>query len=192
MKPLYLYFTLLLISVATLKATPQRPDKLSIGDKIIHVHGFEVNELIRKRMEEAESKHGNGYMRTSTANLRGFRASLELKNGRLFLKELRIKVHSKEEREANKAISKYDLKNLTDKELSEVKELIKVTQNTGIISIPVADIEKNGLTNWFSGKLICYHGKPLSYTYSHRLSQARVLTFKKGFLLSDEEIKIKE
>jgi len=192
MRSIYLYFTLLLISLVTLKATPQIPDKLNIGDQVIYVHGFEVNKETRKRMKQAESKHSKDYMRTSSANHRGFRATLELKNSRLFLRELRIKVYSKEEREAYKAVSEYDHKNLTDKERSEVKELIKIAQNAGIISIPIADLEKDGLASWFSGELIYYHGKPLSYNYTHRLSQARVLTFSDGHLVSDEEIKIKE
>jgi len=192
MKSIYLYFTLLLLSIVVLKATPQRPDKLNLGDEVIYVHGFDVNQSIRKRMEQAEAKHGNGYMRTSTANHRGFIANLELKNGKLFLKEVKIKVHSKEESEANKKISKYDLKNLTDFEKTRVKELIKVTQNAGVISISLADIEKEGLANWFTGKLIYYHGKPLSYTYTHRLSQARVITFTNGLLVKDEEVNIPE
>jgi len=178
------------MSLQYLKATPQVPDTLDINNNMIYVYGFEVGGTVKKQMEVALTKaeESTGYSVSSTANLRGFTATLELKENNLYIKALKIRVYSKERFQASKELAKYNLKKLKPENKAKVSELMQVIQNAGIKDVP---LDKCEYAEWFSGDLYYYYGKPLSYTYTHKLSQARVLTFHKGRLVNDKNITIK-
>ncbi len=192
MKTLLTIFYSLSFFALQLYATPQIPDKLDIGPERLSVHGFMVNDLLKKQMDKAETKHGSGYSLSSSANHRGFVATLEVKGDKLFLKTLQIEVYSEERNNALKELSEIHSKGLKDKFKDRVQELYNVIQEAGIIKIPLGFMQNRGHADWFSGELYHYYGKPLSYRYTHRLSQVRILTFSQGNLVSDKNISVEE
>jgi len=75
-----------LISIG--QGTPQSGDTLTHEGKTLYVHGFELNDQLKKQIEQIEDSRN--YSTMITSNLDGFYAKLSIENQRLYLNELSI------------------------------------------------------------------------------------------------------
>lgn len=192
MKTLLVVLAYLFLFIYQSSATPQIPDELTLNFEKIDVQGFMVDDLIKQQIKLTKNKHCSDYSLTSSANHRGFIAILYVKNGKLFLRDLQIRVYSEESDRAFEELKKIATNGLKKGEEARVEKLYDAMRKGGRISVPLGFLKNKGHADWFSGDLYHYYGKPLSYRYTHRLSQARVLSFSKGNLVSDKNISVKE
>jgi hypothetical protein len=79
-----------LISIG--QSTPQIGNPLTHEGKTLYVHGFELNDQLKRQIKQIEERRNYSIMITS--NRDGFYAKLSIENQRLYLDELSIIAHS--------------------------------------------------------------------------------------------------
>jgi hypothetical protein len=126
----------LVLSTLSLLATPQAGDQLVLkkGSKV-WVHHFNLSDAASKKLDDWKKKKGYSGV-SSTANYDGYYASLELREGKLFLTKLEVDAHSD-------TIGFFD----AEVPLSDI-------------------FGKNDVSaDWFSGELLEFFGESEGYTH---------------------------
>jgi hypothetical protein len=161
MKTLLISF-IIFLSALSLRATPQAGDQLALEkDKKVWIHKFTLSEAADKKLDDWKEAKGYSGV-SSTANYDGFYASLELREGKLFLTKLSVDAHSEK-------IGFFE----AEVPLSEIfakKDAVPA--------------------DWFSGELWEFYGESKGYT--HFKSDVRIYVIEKGRLVETKEKKSTE
>ena len=153
---------ILILSALSLHATPQAGDSLVLAKgKKVWVHNFALSAPADKKLDTWKDAKGYSGV-SSTANYDGFYASLELREGKLFLTKLEVDAHSEKRGFFEDEVPLSDIFGQKD-------------------AVPA---------DWFSGELWEFFGEAKGYT--HYKSDARIYRIEKGHLVKTTEKKAAE
>lgn len=130
-------------------------------DKKVWVHNFTLSDAADKKLDAWKDARGYRGV-SSTANYDGFYASLELREGKLFLTKLEVDAHSEKKGFFAAEVPLPDIFGKKD-------------------AVPA---------DWFSGELLEFFGESKGYT--HFKSDVRIYVIKKGRLVETKEKKSTE